>query len=162
MFSSNSSQVSSAANYIEDVFSTYLYAGTNANITINNGIDLAGKGGLVWQKQRTSAIPHRLFTTAMALGAELASNSTGALTNAGNVNGYLNNVLQAIQQIGTIAMYQCNPAAGNISLAIYPTGAYTTATLVAAAQTANATGGLDIGIPTANVSNVATFSCTQT
>ena len=88
--------------------------------------------------------------------------ANAALTNAGNVNGYLNNVLQAIQQIGTIAMYQCNPAAGNISLAIYPTGAYTTATLVAAAQTANATGGLDIGIPTANVSNVATFSCTQT
>ena len=88
--------------------------------------------------------------------------ANAALTNAGNVNGYLNNVLQAIQQIGTIAMYQANPAAGNISLAIYPTGAYTTATLVAAAQTANSTGGLDIGIPTANVSNVATFSCTQT
>ena len=88
MFSSNSSQVSSAANYIEDVFSTYLYAGTNANITITNNIDLSTYGGLVWQKQRTSAIPHRLFTTAMALGAELASNSTGALTNAGNLTAY--------------------------------------------------------------------------
>jgi hypothetical protein len=84
--------------------------------------------------------------------------ANAALTNAGNVNGYLNNVLQAIQQTCTIAFYQAAPTAGLISLAIYPSGAYTTATLVAAAQTANATGGLNIGIPTANVSNVATFT----
>ena len=94
-----------------------------------------------------------------------------ALTSAGNVNGYLNNVFQAIQSGagiagggagGTIAFYQAGPAAGLISLAIYPSGAYTTATLVAAAQTANATGGLNIGIPTGNVSNVATFTGLQT
>jgi hypothetical protein len=81
-----------------------------------------------------------------------------ALTNAGNVNGYLNNVLQAIQQTGTIAIYQAGATAGTINLAIYPSGAYTTATLVAAAQTANATGGLNIGIPTANVSATASFT----
>ena len=34
-------------NYIEDVFSTYLYTGTGAAQTITNGIDLAGKGGMV-------------------------------------------------------------------------------------------------------------------
>jgi hypothetical protein len=81
-----------------------------------------------------------------------------ALTNAGNVNGYLNNVLTSVQQLGTIALYQAAAGAGVISLAIYPSGAYTTATLVAAAQTANATGGLNIGIPTANVSASATFT----
>jgi hypothetical protein len=88
-----------------------------------------------------------------------------ALTNAGNVNGYLNNVLQAVQSGAgltvpgaTIAFYQALPAAGVISLAIYPAGAYTTAQLVAAAQTANATGGLNIGIPTANVAASATFT----
>ena len=81
-----------------------------------------------------------------------------ALTNAGNVNGYLNNVLQAVQQTGTIAFYQAGATAGTINLAIYPSGAYTTATLVAAAQTANATGGLNIGIPTANVSATASFT----
>jgi hypothetical protein len=70
----------------------------------------------------------------------------------------LNNVLQAIQQNGTIAMYQAGAVAGVINLAIYPAGAYTTATLVAAAQTANATGGLNIGIPTANVGANATFT----
>ena len=95
--------------------------------------------------------------------------ANAALTNAGNVNGYLNNVLQAIQSGagianggagGTIAMYQAGATAGTINLAIYPTGAYTTATLVAAAQTANATGGLNIGIPTANVAGAATFTTT--
>jgi hypothetical protein len=93
--------------------------------------------------------------------------ANAALTNAGNVNGYLNNVLQAIQSGagiaqggagGTIAMYQAGATAGTINLAIYPTGAYTTAQIVAAAQTANATGGLNIGIPTANVSATASFT----
>jgi len=93
--------------------------------------------------------------------------ANAALTNAGNVNGYLNNVFQAIQSGagitgggagGTIAFYQAGATAGTINLAIYPSGAYTTATLVAAAQTANATGGLNIGIPTGNVSNAATFT----
>jgi len=84
--------------------------------------------------------------------------ANAALTNAGNVNGYLNNVLTAVQQIGTIAMYQAAAGAGVISLAIYPSGAYTTSTLVTAAQTANATGGLNIGIPTASVTSAATFT----
>jgi len=84
--------------------------------------------------------------------------ANAALTNAGNVNGYLNNVLQAIQQTSTIAFYQAGATAGTINLAIYPSGAFTTATLVAAAQTANSTGGLDIGIPTANVSSTASFT----
>ena len=90
-----------------------------------------------------------------------------ALTNAGNVNGYLNNVLQAVQSGGgvsggvtggTVAFYQAGATAGTINLAIYPAGGYTTAQLVAAAQTANATGGLNIGIPTANVAASATFT----
>jgi hypothetical protein len=50
-------------------------------------------------------------------------------------------VLTSIQQLGTIAIYQAGATAGTISLAIYPSGAYTTATLVAAAQTANVKAG---------------------
>ena len=91
--------------------------------------------------------------------------ANAALTNAGNVNGYLNNVLQAVQSGagltvpgGTVAFYQAGATEGTINLAIYPAGAYTTAQLVAAAQTANATGGLNIGIPTANVAASATFT----
>ena len=84
--------------------------------------------------------------------------ANAALTNAGNVNGYLNNVLQAVQQTSTIAFYQAGATAGTISLAIYPAGAFTTTTLVTAAQTANMTGGLGLGIPTANVSATASFT----
>lgn len=34
--------------YVEDVFSTWLYTGTGASQTITNGINLSGKGGMVW------------------------------------------------------------------------------------------------------------------
>lgn len=94
--------------------------------------------------------------------------ANASLASAGNVNGYINNIMQAIQSGagivdggagGTVAMYQVSPAdPAVLNIAIYPTGAYTTATLVAAAQTANATGGLNIGIPTANVAGSATFT----
>ena len=88
----------------------------------------------------------------------LTANSSLGASGAGNAAGYVSNVLQAIQQTSTVAMYQVTPAAPAVlNLAIFPTGAYTTATLVTAAQTANATGGLNIGIPTANVSNIAAF-----
>jgi hypothetical protein len=41
--------------YVEDVFSTYLYTGNGSTQTIDNGIDLAGEGGLVWIKTRTNS-----------------------------------------------------------------------------------------------------------
>jgi hypothetical protein len=88
--------------------------------------------------------------------------ANASLATQGGVNGYVGNVLQAIQNGttdagagGTVAMYQVDPSnAAVLNLAIYPTGAYTTATLVAAAQVANAA----IGIPTANVAGTATFT----
>jgi hypothetical protein len=89
----------------------------------------------------------------------LTANSSLAVSGAGNAAGYVNNILQAVQQTTTVAMYQVDPASPAVlSLAVYPTGAANTATIVAAAQTANATGGLNIGIPTANVSYAATFT----
>jgi hypothetical protein len=88
----------------------------------------------------------------------LTANSSLAVSGAGNANGYVSNVLQAIQQTTTIAMYQVSPAAPAVlNLAVYPTGAANTATIVAAAQLANATGGLNIGIDTANVNTIASF-----
>ena len=44
-----------AGNYIEDVFSTYLYNGTGASQTITNNINLSTNGGLVWLKCRNVA-----------------------------------------------------------------------------------------------------------
>ena len=62
--------------------------------------------------------------------------ANGSLTSSANVNGYINNLMQAIQTKGTVAMYQVSPAAPTIlNLAIYPTGAYTAATLLSTANT---------------------------
>ena len=69
---------SSGTLYVDDVFSTYLYTGNGSTQTITNGIDLAGKGGLVWNKDRTSANGHWLEDTAQGAGYALQSNNTGA------------------------------------------------------------------------------------
>ena len=88
--------------------------------------------------------------------------ANASLVAQGGVNGYVGNVLQAIQNGGpttgaggTVAMYQVADDGVTLNIAIYPTGAYTTATLVAAAQVANTA---TIGVPTANVAATATFT----
>jgi hypothetical protein len=67
-------------NYIEDVFSTYLYNGTSTTNPINNGIDLSTKGGLVWGKRRNLGNSHFLIDTARGVGNRLESDGTGAQT----------------------------------------------------------------------------------
>jgi hypothetical protein len=67
-----------ATLYVNDVFSTYLYAGTGSTQTITNGIDLAGQGGMVWIKNRTGATDHGLFDTVRGAGYRLISNTTDA------------------------------------------------------------------------------------
>ena len=87
--------------------------------------------------------------------------ANGSLTTSGNVNGYINNVLQAIQQKGTVAIYQVSPAAPTVlNLAIYPTGAYTSTTLLAAANTSAtvATGGQNLQLNSAAGNAVFTTS----
>ena len=70
-----------APNYIEDVFSTYLYTGNGSTQTITNGIDLAGEGGLVWTKRRDGAAwYHHLGDTVRGAGNILFSNATDANT----------------------------------------------------------------------------------
>jgi hypothetical protein len=76
---------SGAVNYIEDVFSTFLTTGASANITVVNGIDLSGKGGLVWQKTRTSAGFNTLFDTVRGINNYLVSNNTNAQASASNI-----------------------------------------------------------------------------
>ena len=92
MFSSNTSQVSNDANYIEDVFSTYLYTGNGGGSatgfygtqTIANGVDLSTKGGMVWLKARSSAEAHALFDTARGVNKILRSDYTFAQSTAVN------------------------------------------------------------------------------
>jgi len=64
-------------NYIENVFSTYLYTGTASALTITNNIDLSTKGGLVWIKSRSSAYGNNLFDTARGVNNYLITNNTG-------------------------------------------------------------------------------------
>ena len=84
------------STFIDDVFSTYLWTGEftgNAGTTrqIANGIDLAGKGGLVWIKQRNQAYStgHQLYDTVRGAGSEkeIDSSSTAA-EGAGNIEQY--------------------------------------------------------------------------
>ena len=95
MFASNTSQVSSAANYIEDVFSTYLYAGNSSSQNIVNNIDLSTYGGMVWLKSRSNAENHQLWDTARGASRNISSNSTSQQfnqspngVNAFNTNGF--------------------------------------------------------------------------
>ena len=67
-------------NYIEDVFSTWLYTGNGSTQTITNGIDLAGKGGMVWIKYLTIAYDHKLTDTVRGATKALISNKTDAQT----------------------------------------------------------------------------------
>jgi hypothetical protein len=64
--------------YVDDVFSAYTYTGTGATLNIVNGIDLAGKGGMVWSKRRDSAQNHGLFDSVTGLSSSLNSASTTA------------------------------------------------------------------------------------
>ena len=71
---------SGPVNYIEDVFSTYLYTGNGSTQTITNGIDLSTKGGLVWMKSRSAATDHALYDTVRGATKDLVSNSQAAET----------------------------------------------------------------------------------
>jgi len=64
--------------YVDDVFSTFLYEGTDANQTITNGIDLSGEGGLVWTKRRSGSAAHYLHDTERGITKNLLTTSTNA------------------------------------------------------------------------------------
>jgi len=69
-------------NYIEQVFSTYLYTGNSTSQTITNGINLSGNGGLVWFKNRTAGSTGQMFyDTVRGAYKYLQANSSGAESN---------------------------------------------------------------------------------
>jgi hypothetical protein len=90
--------------------------------------------------------------------------ANASLVTSANVNGYINNLMQAIQTKATVAMYQVSPAAPTVlNLAVYPTGAYTTTTLLATANTTAtvASGGQNIQLNTCAGNAVFTTSATN-
>ena len=78
--------------YIDDVFSTYVYKGNESARAINNGIDLSGKGGLVWVKSRNDTHDHHLVDTARGANDIIKSNTTDAeATIANRITGFNSN-----------------------------------------------------------------------
>jgi hypothetical protein len=73
----NSGGGGSGGGYVDDVFSTYVYEGTGAGQTIENGIDLDGEGGLVWIKRRDAAYGHVLIDTERGGNSSLDSSNNG-------------------------------------------------------------------------------------
>ena len=79
-----------AEKYIENLFSTYLYTGTGTGYAgseqnIINGIDVSGKGALIWIKARESTAGynsywnrHQLYDTNRGITYALSSNTTDA------------------------------------------------------------------------------------
>ena len=66
--------------YIEQIFQTWLYTGNNTARSIDNGIDLSTKGGLVWIKGRSGATDNALYDTVRGATKDLVSNTSGAET----------------------------------------------------------------------------------
>lgn len=88
-----------------DVFSTYLYTGNGSTQTINNGIDLAGKGGLVWIKSRTQASGHVLTDTirgatryVLSSGTDLEYTNINSITSF-NSNGFTLGLMGGINSL---------------------------------------------------------------
>ena len=94
-------------NYIEDVFSTYLTTGTGVSntLTVNNGNDLAGKGGLVWGKSRNVAgSNHILVDTARGVNTTLSTDNTGAqVTSFPTISSFLSNGFTATNYVNSLA-----------------------------------------------------------
>ena len=85
--------------YIDDVFSTYLYTGDGGLQTITNGIDLAGEGGLVWCKGRSGtygAVNHVLADTARGAKKLLFSNTTGAQVSEDDIYSFTSTGFQVV------------------------------------------------------------------
>jgi len=86
-------------------------------------------------------------------GVDLGADPSGQA----GVNGAIQYILQAIQQTATVAIYQVAATgnATNLSLAVYPTAAYTAATLQTAIQALGANvGGTGYDASGATVTNV--------
>ena len=81
-------------------------------------------------------------------------NSNVSMATQQDVNEYVANVLQAVQQTATVAMYQVDGQA--LSIATFPTGAFANvATALAAAQSANGTIGISSATGSAEFTNLA-------
>ena len=79
---------------IDNVFSTFLYAGNNSTQNIVNSIDLSTEGGMVWSKSTTYSYDWSIYDSARGATKVIASNKNVAEqtynngVTAFNTNGY--------------------------------------------------------------------------
>jgi len=66
--------------WVDECFSAYTYTGNGSTQTINNGIDLAGKGGMVWTKERGAVQVHCLVDTSRGTNTALQTDGVNAGT----------------------------------------------------------------------------------
>ena len=74
----------SGATDVAEVFSTHLYTGNSGTNVINNGIDLAGEGGLVWFKCRNVTNNHYFVDTERGASKLLYGPAVHAETSSAN------------------------------------------------------------------------------
>jgi hypothetical protein len=74
--------------FIENLFSTWLYTGTGAAQTITNGVDLSGKGGMLWIKSRSLATDNTLYDTVRGPSNFLFSNGTAGNQSPSEVTSF--------------------------------------------------------------------------
>ena len=74
--------------WVDDLFSAFTYTGNGSTQTITNGIDLAGKGGLVWSKSRSAATSHILIDSVRGGTNRLITNSDGASITGGIISSF--------------------------------------------------------------------------
>ena len=90
------SGVGGAGLDVDEVFSTFLWAGNSTNSrNIVNNIDVSGEGALVWIKDRTVGDANSLFATDLGANKTLLSSETDAMDTVGtsvfesfNSNGF--------------------------------------------------------------------------
>jgi hypothetical protein len=77
--------------YIDDIFSTFLYAETGSTVTVNNSVDMS-EGGMVWFKNREATDSHVLVDTVRGGTKVLHSDTTAAeSTQSGAITSFNNN-----------------------------------------------------------------------
>ena len=73
--------------FIDELFSTYLWSGTDGALSANTGLDMSGEGGLLWLKNRTdSGRNNILIDSERGVNKTLKSDTSGGEYNNTNAN----------------------------------------------------------------------------
>jgi hypothetical protein len=74
--------------YVDDVFSTYVYAGNSTARSINNGIDLSGEGGMLWVKRRNQSEEHIITDTVRGAANYIASSNADGSNSGSGISSF--------------------------------------------------------------------------